>query len=144
MQPSAEPLATVFVVDMEPYMVDVCTRVLQRRGYRVIGTTDPAEALRMIDAGLSFDLLLAAHVMRIRGLVIARYARAASPTVGAAIMWAGVADEALAAAIQSREVEYIMVPFELDALVLFVQDCLASRAKPGAAQRLPKIQGSEE
>lgn len=129
MQPSAEPRATVFVVDIEPYIIDVCTRVLQRRGYRVIGTSDSAEALRMIDAGLSFDLLLAAHVMPVRGLVLARRARAVSPSVSTAIMWGGYVEEALEVAFQSHEVEYITKPFELDALVLFVQDCLASRGK---------------
>jgi DNA-binding NtrC family response regulator len=122
---AAEPNATLLIVDTEPYMVDVCTRTLQRAGYAIVGTSDPHDALRALHSGQRFDLLLAAHIMPIRGQELARLARAAQPTIGVIIMTGGAPDDVLDVAIQRAEVEHISKPFELDALTQVVAACLA-------------------
>ena len=40
----------VLVVDDEPDMVENCTRILRRAGYRVLATTDPERALALVES----------------------------------------------------------------------------------------------
>jgi hypothetical protein len=39
---------TVFVVDDEPLLVDICKKILELMGYNVIGGIDPTEALDIL------------------------------------------------------------------------------------------------
>src|SRR5204862_364287 len=50
--------ATILIIDDDPDIVDLTTSFLTQAGFKVIGTTDPEEAIRLVETNHSIKLVL--------------------------------------------------------------------------------------
>ena len=73
----------ILVVDDEPDMVENCTRILRRAGYRVLGTTDPERALAMVESDRPDVLLMDLKMEPLDGMELMRRAHEIDPTLPA-------------------------------------------------------------
>ena len=71
----------ILVVDDEPDMVENCTRILRRAGYRVLGTTDPERALAMVESDRPDVLLMDLKMEPLDGMELMRRAHEIDPTL---------------------------------------------------------------
>jgi CheY-like chemotaxis protein len=55
--------STILVVDDEQGLVDVTTAILNQAGFTALGTTDPDEALRLVETNSSINVLLSDVMM---------------------------------------------------------------------------------
>jgi CheY-like chemotaxis protein len=58
-----EPDPTILVVDDDQVLVDVTTAILNEAGFTALGTTDPDEALRLVETDRSINVLLSDVMM---------------------------------------------------------------------------------
>lgn len=74
--------ATVLVVEDQEQVLRVTERALARSGFTVLATGSPEEALTLLNAGESVDVLLSDVVMpKVSGLELARRARQLRPNL---------------------------------------------------------------
>jgi CheY-like chemotaxis protein len=67
---------TILVVDDEPAIVDLTTQILTEAGFPALGTTDPDEALRLIETIPSIQVLLSDVMMpKVTGPEVVRLAQ---------------------------------------------------------------------
>src|SRR5690349_3978929 len=122
-EPSAVP--RILVVDDEQYMCDVCMRTLQRTGYHVVATSDPAVAVEALRGEQSFDLLLTDIKMpTMSGLDLANIARERDPAIAIIIMTGFASIENLHQSVQRGVADFLSKPFELEYLRLAVDQAL--------------------
>jgi signal transduction histidine kinase/CheY-like chemotaxis protein len=118
----------VLVVDDEQHMCDICSRTLQRNGYRVTTTTDPAAAVRLLSGSEQFDLLLTDIKMPgMSGLDLAHTAREHDPTIAIIIMTGFASFENIHQSVRQGIADFLSKPFELEQLRLAVEQALHKR-----------------
>src|SRR5437763_16768033 len=71
----------ILIVDDEPDMVENCTRILRRAGYRVLATTDPERALALVESERPDVLLTDLKMPQMDGMELMRRAHEADPTL---------------------------------------------------------------
>lgn len=120
--------ARILVVDDEKGVVNSCVRILERKGYMVIGITDSQAAPALLKEE-SFDLLLSDIKMpRMDGLELLRLAKEIDPHLTVVLITGyGTMEDAINA-IRLGAQGFIMKPFEPEDLIETVKDNLARRA----------------
>ncbi|MDD3814049.1 MAG: response regulator [Desulfocapsaceae bacterium] len=116
----------ILVVDDEPIIVSLNTKMLERFGYRVTATTSSKEALEKIHAqGDDFDLVITDQTMpNLSGVELAREILNIKPDMPI-ILCSGYSsvvteDEALASGIK----RYVMKPLDIRTLVKMIREVL--------------------
>jgi DNA-binding NtrC family response regulator len=120
--------ARVLVVDDEPDMVENCTRILRRAGYRVIGTTDPERAVGLIESERPDVLLTDLKMPHLDGMELMRRARELDVSLPVVVITAFGTIESAVAAIKQGAFDYLPKNFSVEQLTLTVERAMRQRA----------------
>src|SRR5690349_24702686 len=104
----------ILVVDDEPDMVENCTRILRRAGYRVLGTGDPERALSMIESERPDVLLTDLKMPGLDGMELMRRARELDAALPVVVITAFGTIESAVAAIKQGAFDYLPKNFSVD------------------------------
>ncbi|HEY1414689.1 MAG TPA: MASE1 domain-containing protein [Caulobacteraceae bacterium] len=124
------PAGLVLLVEDNPHVAEVTTAMLRSLGCDVVTATDGADALRRLDEGEQFDLVLSDIVMpgSIDGLTLGRHLRARYPDLPVLL-----ATGYSRASEAPPGVEILHKPFDLQDLAAAVARALAPSAGAAAA-----------
>ena len=113
---------TVLVVEDSREVADVTTALIEQLGFRVVRAENAAEALRHLQQGIGFDLLLSDIVMpgSIDGLGLAEICRERFPDIPV-LLTSGFSDAAQAA---DGRFNILRKPFEIAALERAIDQAL--------------------
>ena len=110
----------ILVLDDEPKLGKILTRILEREGHRVQAQTDPKAALEMLGRE-TFDLLITDLKMPgMDGLEVMTQARARAPDLDAIMMTAYATVETAVQAMKEGAFDYLIKPFPNEELVMVV------------------------
>lgn len=117
MPPAKEVRRRILIVDDEDAIRSFADRVLRDAGYETRVTVDGASALRLVEAGESFDLLLTdLHMPEMAGDELARRVRLLHPDL-CVLYVTGFADRLFAARTTLWENEaFVEKPISIDGL----------------------------
>jgi DNA-binding NtrC family response regulator len=118
----------ILVVDDEPDMVENCTRILRRAGYRVLATTDPERALALVESERPDVLLSDLKMQPFDGMELMRRAHEIDPTLPIIMITAFGSIESAVAAIKAGAFDYLPKNFSVDELTVDVERALRQRA----------------
>jgi DNA-binding NtrC family response regulator len=118
----------ILVVDDEPDMVENCTRILRRAGYRVLATTDPERALALVESDRPDVLLTDLKMQPLDGMELMRRAHEIDPTLPVIMITAFGSIESAVAAIKAGAFDYLPKNFSVDELTVDVERALRQRA----------------
>ncbi|MDO8835796.1 MAG: PAS domain S-box protein [Vicinamibacterales bacterium] len=120
---------TILLVEDEPALLRMTTTMLQRQGYTVLATADPAEALRAAEAHTSdIHLLLTDVVMpAMNGRDLARGVLARHPNIKRLFMSGYPADIIAHDGVLDEGVSFIQKPFSVRDLAAKLRDVLQNR-----------------
>ena len=123
---------TVLVVEDSREVADVTSALLEQLGYRVVRAENAAEALRHLQQGIEFDLLLSDIVMpgSVDGLGLAETCRERFPDIPV-LLTSGFSDAAQAA---DGRFDILRKPFELSALERAIEQ-VVGRGRERARRR---------
>ncbi len=111
---------SILILDDEPKMGKILSRVLEREGHRVRACTDPQAALELIDRD-SADLLLTDLKMPgMNGLEVMRAARKRVPGLDVVMMTAYATVETAIEAMKQGACDYLLKPFPNEELIMVV------------------------
>jgi DNA-binding NtrC family response regulator len=118
----------ILVVDDEPEMVENCTRLLRRAGYRMLGTTDAERALALLDSERPDLLLTDLKMPGIDGLELMRRAHELDPALPVIVVTAFASIDSAVTAIKAGAFDYLPKTFSADELTVVVERALRQRA----------------
>ena len=123
---------TVLVVEDSREVADVTIALLEQLGYRVVRAENAAEALRHLEQGIAFDLMLSDIVMpgAMDGMALAHLCRERFPELPA-LLTSGYSQAALAA---DGQFDILRKPFEMSALENAIEQAL-DKARRGGWKR---------
>ncbi len=123
----ADPLR-ILILDDEPKMGKILSRVLGREGHEVESHTEPRLALEMLGQS-HFDLLLTDLKMPgMTGLEVMERARQQDPQIGVIMMTAYATVETAVEALKKGATDYLIKPFHNEELILLVNRLAENRA----------------
>jgi DNA-binding NtrC family response regulator len=117
----------VLVVDDEPDMVENCARILKRASYQCLSTTDPHQALALVESERPDLLLTDLKMPGMDGMELLRRARAIDPTLPVILITAFATIESAVAAIKDGAFDYLPKNFSVDQLRVAVERGLRHR-----------------
>ncbi len=117
----------VLIVDDEPDMVENCTRILRRAGYRVLGTTDPERAIAMLESERPDVVLTDLKMPQLDGMDLIRRAHELDPSLPVVVITAFGTIESAVAAIKQGAFDYLPKTFSVDQLTVAVERALRQR-----------------
>ena len=116
--------ARILIVDDEPDMVENCARILARGGHQCFTTTDPAEAVALLESE-RLDLLLTDLKMPgIDGLELLRRAHDVDPALPVIVITAFATIESAVAAVKEGAFDYLPKTFSVDQLTVAIERAL--------------------
>ena len=118
----------ILVVDDEPDMVENCTRILRRAGYRVLSTTDSERALALVESEHPDVLLTDLKMPGLDGMELMRRAHDIDPTLPVIMITAFGSIESAVAAIKAGAFDYLPKNFSVEDLTVDVERALRQRA----------------
>jgi two-component system response regulator AtoC len=131
-------MANILVVDDEPKMTSLICGTLEDEGHRVTTTTDPKEALALIDKH-SFDLVITDLAMpRVSGIEVLDKALARGDCDVVMMTAYGTAESAVAA-MKKGAADYLLKPFSLDELVILVKRLAEQRRTASLADHFQQV-----
>jgi len=117
----------IFVLDDEERISSLCSRVLTRRGYRVIAPAYGEDAFIAARKG-QYDLLLTDYQMPDRnGIELFRSVRAINEALACALMTAHATAEVITQALEAGVDAFVPKPFTVDELIRGVECALSKR-----------------
>lgn len=124
----------ILVVEDDPAVRAMISKVLTRAGHSVVACADGTEALLQLHDGSAYDLLVSDVLMPgMNGRELARLVQAERPEIAVLLISGYVDDAQLARDVMASEVPYLAKPFTTDALRAKVRQVLDAR--PVAIQR---------
>jgi len=129
---AAPAQGTVLVVEDSREVAEVTSALLEQLGYRVVRAENAAEALRHLEQGIAFDLMLSDIVMpgAMDGMALAYLCRERFPQLPV-LLTSGYSQAALAA---DGHFDILRKPFELSALESAIEQAL-DKARRGGWKR---------
>jgi DNA-binding NtrC family response regulator len=118
----------ILIVDDEPEMVENCTRLLRRAGYRILATTDSERALAMLESERPDLLLTDLKMPGIDGLELMRRAHEMDAALPVIVITAFASIDSAVAAIKAGAFDYLPKTFSVDELTVVVERALRQRA----------------
>jgi len=120
--------AKILIVDDETNIIDVLETFVVSEGYSVKTTELPEKALSLIDSN-EFDLVVTDLKMTpIDGMSILRHAKRKDPNTQVLMMTAFASIETAIEALKAGAFDYILKPFKLDEVKLYIRRALEHRA----------------
>jgi len=119
--------ARVLIVDDEPDMVENCTRILGPAGYECLTTTDPRQALAMLEAERPDLLLTDLKMPHMDGMELLHRARELDPILPVIMITAFATIESAVAAVKEGAFDYLPKDFSVDQLRLAVERAVRHR-----------------
>jgi signal transduction histidine kinase/CheY-like chemotaxis protein len=121
---------TILLVEDEPALLTLATRLLEELGYRVIGAENGPAALTIVSRGEPIDLLLTDIVMPggMSGRQLAVEVRARRPGL-AVVYMSGYSDDVVDRAEESLDAELVAKPYEQSRLAAALHDALRPVSK---------------
>jgi two-component system, NtrC family, response regulator PilR len=124
---SAAAAARILVVDDERSMRELLAIVLKREGHEVLLAEHGRGALAALERG-PVDLLISDIKMPdMTGIEVLRGAKALDPTIEAVMMTAFASQDSAIEALRLGACDYLIKPFDVDALKVKVRERLESR-----------------
>jgi two-component system, NtrC family, response regulator HydG len=117
----------ILILDDEPDMIENCRRLLGTAGYECVGTTDPREALNILESRRPDLLLTDMRMPDMDGLELLRRAHEIDPQRPVIMFTAFATIESAVAAVKEGAFDYLSKPFSLDQLRLVVDRALSQR-----------------
>lgn len=121
-------MSYILAVDNEERMCKLIKASLELEGHRVDMACSGAEALRKIDSGLKFDIVVSDLKMnQINGLQVLEHVRKNSPHTEVIIITAFATQETALEAMKKGAFDYLIKPFKMDELSLRIQRILKQK-----------------
>jgi DNA-binding NtrC family response regulator len=119
--------ARIIVLDDEADMLENCRRVLGSAGYQCLTTTDPHEALGLLESEHPDLLLTDLRMPQMDGMEMLRCAREIDPRIPVVMLTGYATLESAVAAVKAGAFDYLSKPFSNDQLKLTVERALTKR-----------------
>jgi DNA-binding NtrC family response regulator len=117
----------ILVVDDEPNVLQICTRVLSRGGYVVLEASDAEQARQYLDQE-RFDLVIVdIHLPNEDGISLVRHAQRVAPDMPSILMTGYPAMETVMDSVRLGVSEYLCKPFTMESLLDAVAASLRDR-----------------
>ncbi len=119
---------TILLVEDEPAVLKLATRVLESQGYTVLAANGPVEALRLAgEHAAKLDLLMTDVIMpAMNGRELAKSVLALAPRVRCLFMSGYTADILTPHGVQEEGMHFLQKPFSVDQLAARVREALDS------------------
>ena len=111
---------TIMILDDEPKMGKILSRILEREGHRVTSHTSPEEGLVALAAEPADLLLTDLRMPQMNGLELMRRARELAPEIDVIMMTAYATVETAVEAMKQGALDYLIKPFPNEELVMVV------------------------
>jgi two-component system response regulator HydG len=118
----------VLIVDDEPDMVESCARILGRAGYQCLTTTDPEQALGLVESEGPDLLITDLKMPGLDGLELIRRSREHDPALSIIVITAFATIESAVAAIKEGAFDYLPKNFSVDQLRVAADRALGHRS----------------
>jgi len=123
----SDHLGRVVIVDDELDMVENCTRILRRAGYRCSGATDPHQGLALVEDERPDVLLTDLKMPSMDGMELLRRAHGHDPALPVIVITAFATIESAVAAVKEGAFDYLPKNFSVDQLTVAVERALRHR-----------------
>jgi len=125
-------METLLVVDDEPIVLNLCRRMLEVGGYRVLTAGGGNEALQLLQSNAQqIDLALVDVIMpAMNGIELANRIRQASPGIRIVLMSGFGPKEIGRVAGDAQPYRIIWKPFKTESLVRMIENVLAGSSDP--------------
>lgn len=120
-------MGRILLLDDEPDMLENCRRILSRAGHECFVSSDPAEAVALLESALPDLVITDLRMPSIDGLEIMRRAQALDPGRPVIMLTAFATIESAVAAVKAGAFDYLAKPFTMDQLRLAAERALAQR-----------------
>lgn len=140
------PATSILVVDDEPQIRSLVTRILAREGYTIFEASDGAEALGVLESQRAVDLVVTDIVMPgMDGIQLAGRVASGFPATGLIYMSGKCDIDVVRTDIERHGFGFIRKPFRIESLSRAVREFLTARLHrrepaPGAHTR-PAVRG---
>ncbi len=114
----------VLIVDDEADLLENCRRILTNAGYECLATTNPEEALRLLETERPSLLLTDLKMPKMHGLELLHRARAIDANCPVVVITAFATIESAVVAVKGGAFDYLAKPFSVDQLKLVVSRAL--------------------
>jgi DNA-binding NtrC family response regulator len=119
--------STVFIIDDEPDLANICSAILTQEGYQVEKCTDSEQGLELIKAK-PFDLIIVDLIMpKINGLQILREAKALHPECEVIITTGYPSIESAVTSMKEGAFDYLVKPFMSNQLTTMAAQALSRK-----------------
>jgi len=123
--PPAEIPSSVLVVDDEPIVLQLFSRVLKEKGLRARTASSAEEALEMLEQGGFACVLADKNMPGMDGIEMLRRVREAQPHCAFIVMTAYASTESAIEALRLGAVDYLQKPFDdLDVVAQRIEDAI--------------------
>ncbi|MGC1677888.1 MAG: sigma-54 dependent transcriptional regulator [Candidatus Binataceae bacterium] len=120
-------MGRILLLDDQPDMLENCRRILARAGHECFVSSDPAEAIALLESALPDLVITDLRMPSIDGLEIMRRAQALDPARPVIMLTAFATIESAVAAVKAGAFDYLAKPFTMDQLRLAAERALAQR-----------------
>jgi len=117
----------VLIVDDDTDMLEICARILRRAGYACLTTTDPRQAMVLLESERPDLLLTDLKMPALDGMELLRRAREVDQTVPVIVITGFASIESAVAAIKEGAFDYLPKSFPADQLRVAVERALRHR-----------------
>lgn len=119
----------LLVIDDDPSVVDYLTEMLVDAGYAAVGESSPLAALRRLQGGEAFDLVISdIEMQELRGIDLLDQILQALPSQLVLLMTAFGSIDLAVQAVRAGACDFLTKPFQIEQLILAVDRALRERA----------------
>ncbi len=130
--PASRRVGRILIVDDEVKILKLLSRYFSRQGHEVKVTTEPYEALRLVQSE-RFDVLILDHRMpQLTGLEVFKRVRRGESSPRVILMTAHATVEKAVETMKLGAVDYIQKPFDFDSMKEAVRKALEQQSGPEA------------
>lgn len=137
---AVQPVATLLLVDDDPYVLNSLRRVLRRQPYRLLSTSNPAEALEIVSSEPVDMVISDSHMPEMDGATLLSEIKQRLPDAVRILLTGYVDINAAIKAINNGRIHrYISKPWDDDELCLLIDQSLERQSLQREHDRLQKL-----